>query len=602
MPLELPGYSEVRELGAGASGRVVVARYDATGQLVAAKVLSAQMLADPAFRERFRREAEIMGQVRHPNVVSLYGYVDTGNQAVILMELIDGVALEKIVDRGPMDPEAALVVLSGALLGLDAAHRVGIVHRDVKPANMLVETQGGSHLADFGVAVWSGQPDVPAGTPVFMAPEQWQGLPASARTDVYAATGVYYQCVTGRWPFPAESVDQLRQLHLQAWPDVSALPQPIGQLILRGMAKDPAQRPATAGAFHEELERAAVTVHGPDWRRRGMLALGGAAGLFAGLFPLALIGGHGVAAGAAAAGAALPGGSAAAGSSAGAIASGAAAVGTSASTMVVIGGAAAIALAAAAVGGLALTHTGPFSNTAATVSSSAVAAQTPTAAASRSSSSSARSSSQSSSSSSTPISALLGVSHNPLLPAATGNTWTYQTTFGGQASTSTETVTSATPAAGGQNVVLTTTSSGSPPITNTFLFQDNGQITAAQVSGSGFSASTSGVIFTIPTKDDIVALKSFSNTATTTEAGQTVTFSTTSAGAGTEQVTVPAGTFTAYRLTLTISFTIPGAAAPPSAINEVIDLVENVGIVKVTSDFGDEVLVSSNLVHGGSAG
>src|SRR5437660_859915 len=253
MALALPGYSELQELGSGAFGRVVVARYDVTGQLVAAKLLSPQLLADARFREQFRREAEILAEVRHPNVVALYGYVDTASQAVILMELIDGVALQKVIERGPMDPEAALVVLSGALLGLDAAHRVGVVHRDVKPANILIDVQGGSHLADFGIAMRSGQRDVPTGTPAFMAPEQWSGLPATPQTDVYAATGVYYECVMGRVPFPDSTVEQLRGLHLQAWPDLTALPQPIARLVVRGMAKDPAGRPATAGAFHEEL-------------------------------------------------------------------------------------------------------------------------------------------------------------------------------------------------------------------------------------------------------------------------------------------------------------------------------------------------------------
>jgi hypothetical protein len=588
MPLNIPGYTELRELGSGATGRVVVVRYDSTGQLAAAKILSPQLLADKGFRERFRREAEILAQVRHPNVVSLYGYADTGTDAVILMELLDGISLEKVVERGPIEPEAALVVLSGALLGLDAAHRVGVVHRDVKPANILVETQGGSHLLDFGVAVMSGQPDVPAGTPVFMAPEQWQGLPATPQTDVYAATGVYYQCVTGRWPFPAQTVEQLRQLHLQTLPDVASLPLPIGQLVLRGMAKDPAQRPATAGAFHEDLERAAVAVHGPDWRRRGTLALGGAAGAFAAAFPLAVLG-HGAVAG--------TGSLAGAAGAPGALAEGAAGVGAvvggGVPTGLIAVGAAALVVAAT-VGGLAATHRGPFSSspTASTVSSSSSTQTTP--ASSSSSSQSVSSTSPSSSSSSTAAPGVLGASHNPLFPAAPGNTWTYRTSSGNL----TQTVQSATPAAGGANVVLSSTTSAGN-VTNTFLFTDAGQITASQFAGSGTTGSTSGVLFTIPSKDDIVAGMSFSNTGTidlTGSGGGSYPFTSTSKGAGTESVTVPAGTFNAYKLSLTITVTIPQSPTPTS-VNETIDLVENVGIVRETSDFGNEELLSSNLVH-----
>src|SRR6266487_4933502 len=110
--MQLPGYTEVRELGSGATGRVVVARYDATGQLVAVKHLAPALAADPSFRARFRGEAEVMAQVRHPNVVALYGYQETAGDAAILMELLDGVALEKVTERGPLVPEAALVMLS----------------------------------------------------------------------------------------------------------------------------------------------------------------------------------------------------------------------------------------------------------------------------------------------------------------------------------------------------------------------------------------------------------------------------------------------------------------------------------------------------------
>ena len=597
MPIDLPGYTEIRELGAGASGRVVVARYDATGQLVAAKLLSPLYAADPEFRERFRREAEILGRVRHPNVVSLYGYFESGPQAVILMELIDGVGLERLVERGPVDPEAGLVVLSGALLGLDAAHRAGVVHRDVKPANILVESAGGSHLVDFGVAVRAGQADVSAGTPVYMAPEQWQGLPASPQTDVYAATGVYYQCITGRWPFPAETVDQLRAAHLQAWPDVASLPQPIAQLVLRGMAKDPAQRPATAGAFHEELERAAVVVHGPDWRRRGVIALGGAAGVFAAVFPLTLVGAHGVAAGGAAAGA-----GSAAGAGAGATGTGAsvatAAAGVGAQTALLIGAAGVIVVAAATVGGLAATHTGPFSSspTAATQSSSS---SSHAASSSASHTSSSRTQSTRSTASSSALSAILGVSHNSLFPAATGNTWTYRATFGGTSETTTETIQSATPAPDGQNVTLSVSGSTGAPITETFLFKDNGEITAASITSGGVAASSSGVLFTIPTKEAILSGQSFTNTGTFSIPGAStsVTYTSTVVGGGTEHVSVPAGTFDAYKLNLTISVNVPQAPAPTS-FTEVVDLVENVGVVRTHADFGDSVLVSSNLVPG----
>jgi hypothetical protein len=189
-----------------------------------------------------------------------------------------------------------------------------------------------------------------------------------------------------------------------------------------------------------------------------------------------------------------------------------------------------------------------------------------------------------------------------LFPAATGNTWTYQTSFGGASQTTTETIVSTTAVPGGQQVSLRVTGSTGSPISETFLFKDNGEITASQVSGSGFSESSSGVLFTIPTQDDIVAGRSFANSGTFNITGQStpVSYTSTVAGGGRESVTVPAGTFACYKLNLTISITVPQAPAP-TTITESLDLAENIGIVRVHSDLGDSVLVSSNLVPGSGA-
>lgn len=662
MPLDLPGYTEIRELGAGASGRVVVARYDTTGQLVAVKILSERLLADSSFRERFRREADTLGRVRHPNVVAMYGYHETPTQAAILMELIDGVALERIVERGPLDPEAALAVLSGALLGLEAAHAGGIVHRDVKPENVLVEGRGGSHLADFGVAVWSGQQDVPAGTPVYMAPEQWQGAPATPQTDVYAATGVYYRCVTGRWPFAGRTVAELRDMHLRAAPDVTMLPAPIAGLVQRGMAKDPAWRPSSAGAFHAELEEAAVAVHGREWRERGILVLGGAAAAFAAFFPLAVV--HAAASAGAAAGASgAAGASAAAGGGTGAAAGGGAGAGVGAAgagggggmgaggaagaaagggtgagagaggstaaagagagavlrvglhSALAKGAIAAVLLAGVAAGGLAVTHTGPFASKPASAVATRPPSPTPSPPAtpapspsdtstdtetSTDTTSSDSSSSPSSSSATSPSAPglNLGFSHNPLFPAATGDTWTYRTS-GLSSTTVTQTIVAATPASGGQDVVLREAVTGQPaPITATYFFSDDGHITASAVSGTGFSATSQGVSFVIPSKADVVARKSYTSTGTITITGTTavsVSYTATTVGAGTEQVTVPAGTFTAYRLDITITSSFAGQTAPPQT--ETVDLAENVGVVRTVAGNLTEELLSSSLVR-----
>ena len=156
----VPGYTEERELGRGASGKVVQAVNDATGQRVAIKYLSPTLVGDPAFMWGFRTEAQLLRSLGVPQVVQVYDYVEQpGRGAAIVMELVNGVSLyEMIVRRGPTGPEAALAVLKGSLLGLAAAHTLGIVHRDYKPENVLVDTTGNSKLADFGVAIRAGKP------------------------------------------------------------------------------------------------------------------------------------------------------------------------------------------------------------------------------------------------------------------------------------------------------------------------------------------------------------------------------------------------------------------------------------------------------------
>ena len=209
----VPGYVEERQLGAGASGRVVAAVSEATGQRVAIKYLSPALVRNPSFMWGFRTEAQTLRALDVPQVVQLYDYVEEpGQGAAIVMELVDGVSLHEMISRlGPTTPESALVVLKGSLLGLSAAHAVGIVHRDYKPENVLVNTAGDSKLTDFGVAIKAGKKALSAGTPLYMAPEQWNGAPNSPATDVYAATAVFFECLTARTPFTGK-LAQLREL------------------------------------------------------------------------------------------------------------------------------------------------------------------------------------------------------------------------------------------------------------------------------------------------------------------------------------------------------------------------------------------------------
>ncbi|MGX1274167.1 protein kinase domain-containing protein [Streptomyces phaeoluteigriseus] len=266
----VPGYSESLELGSGASGRVVLAVHEPTGVPVAVKYLSESLRTRPGFVHGFRAEAQLLAGLRSPHVAGLYEYVEATNGAAIVMELVDGVSLRTALARqGPLSPEAALVVLKGSLLGLADAHRVGVVHRDYKPENVLVSPEGGSKLVDFGIAVDAGVRAGVAGTPAYMAPEQWTGAPASPAGDVYAATTTFFECLTGRRPYAGDHLAELALRHVEGAIPVAEVPEAVRSLVGRGLAKSPENRPSDAAAFVAELEGVAVAAYGSDWEQRG---------------------------------------------------------------------------------------------------------------------------------------------------------------------------------------------------------------------------------------------------------------------------------------------------------------------------------------------
>ncbi|MGW1396487.1 serine/threonine-protein kinase [Streptomyces nigra] len=267
---EVPGYTGSLELGSGASGRVVLAVHEETGVPVAVKYLSESLRTRPGFVHDFRAEARLLGGLESPYVTGLYEYVESPQGAAIVMELVDGVSLRTLLTRqGPLTPEAALVVLKGSLLGLADAHQVGVVHRDYKPENVLVLPDGTSKLVDFGIAVDAGTDGGVAGTPSYMAPEQWTGAPASPAADVYAATATFFECLTGHKPFAGDNIAELALRHVEAPVPAEEAPEPVRDLVRRGLAKDPEQRPARAAEFVRELEAAAGAGYGPEWEERG---------------------------------------------------------------------------------------------------------------------------------------------------------------------------------------------------------------------------------------------------------------------------------------------------------------------------------------------
>jgi hypothetical protein len=266
----VPGYTEERLLGHGVSGRVVAAVNDASGQRAAIKYLNENLVRDTGFLGEFRSEAERLMSINAPHMVRMFDYVEQpGEGAAIVMELVDGVSLrEMLARRGPLGAAAALVVLKDSLLALAAAHSHRLPHRDVKPDNVLIDAGGWCTLTDFGVAVKTDKQMPAAGTPEYMAPELWHGAPNVPATDIYAATAVLCESLTGKPPFSGRA-GRLRDHHESTPVPLDEFDPPLRDLIAWGLAKDPAARPWNAKSFVSELDARAAAAYGPYWEDEG---------------------------------------------------------------------------------------------------------------------------------------------------------------------------------------------------------------------------------------------------------------------------------------------------------------------------------------------
>lgn len=246
-------------LGRGGMGAVWLAHDSETGRTVALKVLSEHVAADTDYRKRFQREARLGSSLRHPHIVPIHGFGELDGRLYIDMEYIDGIDLAEMLTRvGTVTPTAAVDFVTQAASGLDAAHRAGLIHRDVKPSNILVGSGGHAYLIDFGIAQSLGQTAVTAtgmaiGSWAYMAPERFNGT-VDARSDVYSLACVLYECLTGRRPYG--DTDPARQMHghlMTDPPHVStvnpAVPPELDAVIARGMAKDQNRRYPTAREF-----------------------------------------------------------------------------------------------------------------------------------------------------------------------------------------------------------------------------------------------------------------------------------------------------------------------------------------------------------------
>jgi len=266
VPKKLGNYVVQRKLGAGAMGVVYLGRDPVLDRQVAIKVLPAVFSSDKERLKRFLREAKSAARLHHTNVAAVHQAGAEGRLAYIAMEYVEGTSLDKAVPEGkPMDWREATRVIRDAAAGLGAAHAIDLVHRDIKPGNLIQTKDGVTKVVDFGLArgqqtdTQLTQQGTLLGTPAYMAPEQWMGGEVDGRTDLYSLICTYYYLLTGQLPFDAPSLPALGYQHrYEAFPDprehVPDLPDGICRILAHGSAKEPAERFQDADELVSQLE------------------------------------------------------------------------------------------------------------------------------------------------------------------------------------------------------------------------------------------------------------------------------------------------------------------------------------------------------------
>lgn len=247
-----------RLIGRGGMGEVYEAEDTEKDRIVALKLLPEAVSHDPVFRKRLRREAHSAGRLLEPHVVPIHDYGEIDGVLFVDMRMIDGTDLRKVLKNyGPMTAARAVAIVRQIASALDAAHESGIMHRDVKPENILITRSDFAYLVDFGIANAATDEKLTelgtaVGTYAYMAPERFTNDEVTYRADIYALACVLHECLTGSQPFPADSVSVIITSHLtQPVPRPSVMrpgiPASFDQVIARGMAKKPADRYASAG-------------------------------------------------------------------------------------------------------------------------------------------------------------------------------------------------------------------------------------------------------------------------------------------------------------------------------------------------------------------
>jgi serine/threonine-protein kinase len=264
-------YTLTERIAVGGMGEVWRAHDDLLGRDVAVKVLKQEYADDPSFRARFKNEARHTAALSHPGIANVFDYGEWDGRAYLVMELVAGEPLSaRLAREGALSVQQTLDIVGQAGLALQAAHDAGVVHRDVKPGNLLIRPDGVVKVTDFGIARAADaapitQTGLMVGTAAYLAPEQAAGHPATAASDVYALGVVAYECLSGRRPFAGDTPVGVALAHLNTTPPElpSSVPPLVRDFVLRALEKDPDRRPPSAGDFGRTA-LALLAQFGPD--------------------------------------------------------------------------------------------------------------------------------------------------------------------------------------------------------------------------------------------------------------------------------------------------------------------------------------------------
>lgn len=263
----------LERIGQGGMGHVYKAKHTGLDKEVAVKVLPRELCSSPVLRERFLNEARMAGQLEHPNIMPVYAVDEQEGQPYIVMQLIDGVPVSRLVGRQGVDALLAVKIAAQVARGLAFAHRHSTIHRDIKPDNLMITSNGRVKITDFGVAAAMGTvlSGGHSGSPPYMSPEQCRGEQVDGRSDIYSLGVTLYLLLTGRRPFLGETPQALILMHQQdEYPKLTSLrpglPMELERITNRMLAKAPEARYQSADELAEDLEAAGEMIR--DTRRR----------------------------------------------------------------------------------------------------------------------------------------------------------------------------------------------------------------------------------------------------------------------------------------------------------------------------------------------